>query len=339
MLSPPRHFLYPALLLLLSEEPRHGYLLVDALAALGLGRMDRPSVYRALADLEADGLVRSWDEAPTAGSTRHVHAVTAEGEAALDAWMSIVAQERTSLDLVLQRYWYCNSRRPWAAALHASSAVATPGASAGTDGPTVLGTGDADRGARQAPVRFEVRADRSSLVVQARSSVGPIAFSATSLAGSIEVVLHEGLVAKDTIPSARLEVRVADLTSGNAIYDGELLRRVDARRYPVVTVALRNLRSLGDGNCYRIDGDLTLHGVTHPVDGVVTATVHERRLRGFKVPEHLDRSMIVAGEQVLDIRHFEMAMPTMPLFKIYPDVRLRLHLEADQVRPDEAGRP
>ena len=33
-----------------------------------------PSVYRALADLEGDGLLRSWSASPTAGSTRHVYA-------------------------------------------------------------------------------------------------------------------------------------------------------------------------------------------------------------------------------------------------------------------------
>lgn len=97
--------------MLLAEEPRHGYLLCDALPSLGLGRMDRPSVYRALAELEGEGLVRSWAAAPTAGSTRHVHAVTPQGEQALEAWMSIVSRERNSLEQVLQRYWYTNARR------------------------------------------------------------------------------------------------------------------------------------------------------------------------------------------------------------------------------------
>jgi DNA-binding PadR family transcriptional regulator len=304
VLGPPRHFLYPALLLLLAEEPRHGYLLGDALAGLGLGPVDRPSVYRALADLESDGLVRTWDQAPTAGSTRRVHDVTPEGEAALEAWMSIVAQERTSMDLVLQRYWYCSARRPRT-------------------------VGDAPVAARP-PVRFEVRADRSSLMVEARSGVGPIAFSATSLAGWIDVELHAGLVAKDSAPRAHLEVRVTELTSGNAIYDRELLRRVDARRHPIVVVELRNLQHMGEGNCYKIDGDVTLHGVTQQVGGVVTATAHERCRRSVSQPEQLERRIIVAGEQMLDIRRFDMAVPNMRLFKIYPEVRLRLHLEADE---------
>jgi DNA-binding PadR family transcriptional regulator len=312
VVSPPRNFLYPALLLLLAEEPRHGYLLCDALPSLGLGRMDRPSVYRALGELEADGLVRSWDAAPTAGSTRHVHAVTPQGEQALEAWMSIVSRERNSLELVLQRYWYTNARRLAGMGIDARGDASDSSAPVGH------------------PDRFEVKPERSSLTVEARSSVGPIAFSATSLDGWIDVELQDGLVAKDTMPAARLEVRVTELTSGNAIYDAELLRRVDARRYPVVTVELKSLHHMGDGNCYGVDGDVTLHGITQRVGGVITATAHERLRRSFKRPEQLERSMIVAGAQVFDISRFDMAVPAMPLFKIYPDVRLRLHLEADQ---------
>ena len=318
VVSPPRNFLYPALLLLLAEEPRHGYLLCDALPSLGLGKMDRPSVYRALAELEGDGLVRSWDAAPTAGSTRHVHAVTPEGEQALEAWMSIVSRERNSLDLVLQRYWYTNARR-----------LDAMGVEAG-ESPT-----QSSSPAAGLPDRFEVRSDRSSLTVEARSSVGPIAFSATSLDGWIDVELHDGLIAKDTMPAAQLEVRVTELTSGNAIYDGELLRRVDARRYPVVTVELTSLQHMGEGNCYAVDGDVTLHGITQRVGGVITATAHERLRRSFKRPEQIERTMIVAGTQVFDISRFDMAVPTMPLFKIYPEVRLRLHLEAEHTASAE----
>jgi len=100
----PRHFLYPALLLLLSEEPRHGYRLGDALLRLGFGPFDRPSVYRALADLQADGLLRSWSASPTAGSRRNVYAVTEEGFASLAEWMTVVDEEQSSLAAVLKRY-------------------------------------------------------------------------------------------------------------------------------------------------------------------------------------------------------------------------------------------
>jgi DNA-binding PadR family transcriptional regulator len=102
-IAPPRHFLYPALVLLLAEEPRHGYRLVDSLLRLGFGPVDRPSIYRALGDLEADGLLHSWRTSSTAGSTRQVYGVTPAGLRMLSAWTDVVAEERAALDAFLKR--------------------------------------------------------------------------------------------------------------------------------------------------------------------------------------------------------------------------------------------
>jgi hypothetical protein len=40
---------------------------------------------------------------------------------------------------------------------------------------------------------------------------------------------------------------------------------------------------------------------------------------------------MIAGEHVLDIRHFDMAILTRPMLKLYPDVRLHLRLKGDAV--------
>lgn len=100
----PRHFLYPALLLLLVEEPRHGYRLLDSLLRLGLGPADRPSIYRALADLEADGFLTSWEAESNVGTNRHVYGVTTSGLEQLDRWMQVVATERDALSAVIKRF-------------------------------------------------------------------------------------------------------------------------------------------------------------------------------------------------------------------------------------------
>src|SRR5689334_22473158 len=92
-LAPPRRFLLPAILLLLSEEPGYGYRLVKELREFHFGRVDRPSVYRALAQLEADSLVESWTEAAKAGNARRVYGLTAQGEQALRAWMGVINDE------------------------------------------------------------------------------------------------------------------------------------------------------------------------------------------------------------------------------------------------------
>ncbi len=103
-LAPPRHFTYPALLLLLAEEPRHGYSLVDGLRRLGFGPVSRPSIYRTLADLEHDGLLESWSAEPTAGSTRHMYGLTSAGVRQLETWMAVVASERDALNRVVERF-------------------------------------------------------------------------------------------------------------------------------------------------------------------------------------------------------------------------------------------
>ena len=53
-LAPPRRFILPAILLLLSERPGYGYGLVPRLAEFRFGPVDRPAVYRALAQLERE---------------------------------------------------------------------------------------------------------------------------------------------------------------------------------------------------------------------------------------------------------------------------------------------
>lgn len=103
-LSAPRHFLYPALLLLLAEEPRHGYRLVDSLLRLGFGPVDRPSVYRALGELEGDGLLHSWAASSSAGSARQVYDVTESGHQMLASWMGVLTEGRNALEVILKRY-------------------------------------------------------------------------------------------------------------------------------------------------------------------------------------------------------------------------------------------
>jgi len=102
--TPPRRFVLPAILLLLSEEPSYGYRLVVDLEDLNFGRFDRPVVYRALGQLESDALVESWTENPAVGRTRRVYGLTPLGDQLLRTWMGVIRHERDALDRVLRRY-------------------------------------------------------------------------------------------------------------------------------------------------------------------------------------------------------------------------------------------
>src|SRR3984885_14822874 len=103
-LAPPRRFVLPAILLLLSERPGYGYGLVPRLQEFHFGHVDRPGVYRALAQLEADGLVESSAQKPaaakkpTAAQARRVYRVPPAGERVLRGWMGVIKAEHDSLE-------------------------------------------------------------------------------------------------------------------------------------------------------------------------------------------------------------------------------------------------
>ncbi len=80
----PPSYLRPVVLLLLAEEPAHGYGLRDRLGPFGLVGSDAGRLYRTLRSMEAAGLLTSsWDESGV-GPSRHVYRITGAGLDALD---------------------------------------------------------------------------------------------------------------------------------------------------------------------------------------------------------------------------------------------------------------
>jgi PadR family transcriptional regulator PadR len=80
-----RRLLLPAtILLLLAEEPGHGYQLVERLKPFGFELRGPGVVYRELRALEGSGLARSKWSAPKTGPIPRVYELTAAGHRALD---------------------------------------------------------------------------------------------------------------------------------------------------------------------------------------------------------------------------------------------------------------
>ncbi|MBV8979742.1 MAG: hypothetical protein JO086_02475, partial [Acidimicrobiia bacterium] len=71
---------------------------------------------------------------------------------------------------------------------------------------------------------FRVVPERSSLIIQARSSVGSINWEATGIDGAIVADLRDGAIDLGAPTHAKLEMDVERLRSGNALYDAELLQ-------------------------------------------------------------------------------------------------------------------
>src|SRR5919198_4103060 len=77
----------PALLLLLSEGPAHGYELLEQLPELtGERRIDMGNLYRVLRALEEDGIVRSEWRGDAPGPSKRIYELTDEGQRLLGGW-------------------------------------------------------------------------------------------------------------------------------------------------------------------------------------------------------------------------------------------------------------
>jgi polyisoprenoid-binding protein YceI len=149
------------------------------------------------------------------------------------------------------------------------------------------------------------------------TSLGPVTFGANGIEGFIEAAVDDAGIDVTIPPAAHLELLVNRLTSGNAAYDGELRRQIDARRFPTAYVDLHAaIRLDRPSSTFHVHGELTLRGVTVPVDGVVAAELSEPGL------------LVVSGEDSLNISDFGIPPPTLFMIKIDPEVKVRLYLEA-----------
>jgi DNA-binding PadR family transcriptional regulator len=92
----------PALLLLVSAGPTHGYELLEALPELiGDERVDVGNVYRTLRAFEDEGLVVSEWQADLPGPTKRTYTLTSAGRAVLDAWLDSLGALRDGLTTFL----------------------------------------------------------------------------------------------------------------------------------------------------------------------------------------------------------------------------------------------
>lgn len=98
-------FVEPALLLLLTEGPRHGYELADLLGELSPGdQPDMGNLYRLLRGLEEEGVVISEWGTDGPGPARRTYRLTEAGRSLLDTWAEALDETRTLIDRFL-RTW------------------------------------------------------------------------------------------------------------------------------------------------------------------------------------------------------------------------------------------
>lgn len=99
-------FIQPCLLILLHEDPSHGYELMARLSECGFeGENPDPAmVYRNLRKMEKEGLVASQWETAEAGPAKRLYSVTPKGEKSIHSWAVHIKKQIKRLTCFLQKY-------------------------------------------------------------------------------------------------------------------------------------------------------------------------------------------------------------------------------------------
>ena len=166
--------------------------------------------------------------------------------------------------------------------------------------------------------RFRIVPERSRIWVDARSSLHPIHVETTGLRGHLDATLDGGSLAPGGPTTGSIEIEADRMKSGNVLYDHELERRLEARKYPFIRGSVREVTALGDAQRYRVRGQLEFHGVTRAVDGEVQLRVVD------------DRTLEIEGERVFDLRDYGLEPPRILMLKVHPDVRVRAQVIAER---------
>ena len=167
---------------------------------------------------------------------------------------------------------------------------------------------------------YRISPNRSKVWIEAKSSLHPIHGEADGLEGSLEADIADGEATLGPDAQIRIELPVEKLKSGKSLEDAEMMKRIDARRFPNVKGEVREIKEQGNGR-YRIRGDLTFHGVTRPVEDEVTVRVDG------------EKSVVIEGEHTFDIRDYGVQPPKILMLKVHPDVKVRIRVVAE---PDGA---
>lgn len=99
-------FLRPYILLLLAEEPAHGYELIGRLSSFGIdqGSTDPSILYRVLRMMESEGLMTSTLDPTGSGPARKVYELTEEGHEVLGMWAAKLKQMSDVFGSFAKRY-------------------------------------------------------------------------------------------------------------------------------------------------------------------------------------------------------------------------------------------
>lgn len=158
-----------------------------------------------------------------------------------------------------------------------------------------------------AATRYRIVPEKSLIWAEAKSSLHPIRAESNAIAGHLDADVSAGRLDPSSAPSGHVEFEVESMKSGNRLFDMEVERRLDARKYPLVKGDVRDVAVVGaDSGRYQVQGDIAFHGVTKRIGGQVT-------LKSLGTT-----TLQIEGSVALDMRDFDITPPNYvdPMFKV-----------------------
>jgi hypothetical protein len=153
--------------------------------------------------------------------------------------------------------------------------------------------------------------------IVARSNVHPIHSTTSGLEGFIDLdVAPDGAIDLAIKPVAQLSLAVRRLSSGNALEDREMQRRIDARRFPTISGVLEAIERTNADSSYRVTGKITFRGAARRYQDEMTI----RPLDGD--------TLALAGQSRFDIRDFDMEPPRFMMLRVDPQVQVAVDIIA-----------
>jgi PadR family transcriptional regulator, regulatory protein PadR len=107
----PKNWLVPYLLLILREWSSYGFDMLERLQAFGFAAMNPGSLYRALRQMEKDGMVSSMWDTSNAGPARRMYTLTEAGEEYLKVWAHSLERYQEMTNAWLRMYGLGHSHK------------------------------------------------------------------------------------------------------------------------------------------------------------------------------------------------------------------------------------
>ncbi|NNC93773.1 MAG: YceI family protein [Acidimicrobiia bacterium] len=164
--------------------------------------------------------------------------------------------------------------------------------------------------------RYRLSPERSTVTIVGETSLHPITVNVTP-DGWLEAEVRDGAFLAGSDLRGEVEIAVIEFRSGNPLVDRETRRRLNAKRYPTIKGALREVMALDRERA--------------TVKGVVTFLGQDVELEGdLSIVDSAEASINLVGDGQMDVQWWGLEPPTLMVLKMDPVVSLSVDLHFER---------